>query len=111
MRHMKKLLALVFVCCLLGTPAFADDFTVTGLKTESQMGMTRVIGRITNNSGTNYDIAIFNLNVFDKSGEFFDVIQIAIQGFRNGQTKTFEGVGMNELPKGCTFELEFDMGS
>lgn len=112
MRKIVLVLSVILVLAFAFGATGAEKFPVNNASFENNEIGTRFIGEITNNSGKNYEQAVFKLSVYDASGKLLDVLQFVMNGFRNGDTDTFEAISMKVLPSPDISKLrvKFEMG-
>lgn len=66
-----------------------EDFSYNNISYKDQFGHTEVIGEITNNSGQDFKLALFNVNAYDNNNNLLGVGTASIMNFTARQTKTF----------------------
>jgi len=100
-------LAAVVLC---GSAFAAGDFPYENVSFTSGALGFECIGEVTNNSGTSYSIAMFKLSFYDKGGKLLDVVDVMINNFATGQTKSFKGISMKPLHEAYKVKLQFENG-
>jgi len=73
-----------------------DDFVLEGLEVKMLMGMLQVESRITNYSGKNFSVIIFEVIFFDEDGQEVAHGGIMCQDLRDGETGDFLGMFVPE---------------
>jgi len=77
---------------------------------DAQEASLVVTGNITNNSGKDFNAVVFRMTLFIKT-KCIGNLTITMNGFRNGQTKTFResvselGLGLKILPEAIRHEI------
>jgi len=108
---MKNILCAVLVMvCLAGCAWAEEEFPLKNVKVRTIANVAEVQGEITNNSGQDYDTAMFTLNVYDKNKNLMGSTKIAIQNFEEGKTADFSAVITKSLAGWKTCSIQFDSG-
>lgn len=78
---------------------------------EGARGRNTVIGEITNNSGKNYDLAMFRISFYNNQEQLLGTERISMNNFRNGSTRSFDQLVRNiDINKVDRYRVEFDQG-
>ncbi len=111
MRKVALCLLMVLALSFTYGSAFAEDkFPLKNVSyTVNDLG-TEFIGEVTNNSGTSYTMASFKLSVYDADEKLLDVVDIVINNFEDGQTRSFNGISMKQISEISRFKLQFEVG-
>jgi hypothetical protein len=87
----------------------ADRFPVTDVGVEPTFGnMCTVQGKITNNSGKNYGMAVFKMSFFDANSKLMGTIDFILNDFTEDETATFEGISQKNLEGWKTFRVRLE---
>jgi hypothetical protein len=71
----------------------------------------QALGEITNESGKNYQSAIFILSVYNKNEELLDTAYIDISNIPNGVTKSFQTFLLNtSIDQVSFYKIQFEIG-
>jgi hypothetical protein len=109
----KKKIALVALALIVLFPltALAADFEIENFNFwNNEYGQTIFIGEIINNSGNAYNLAIFQLALFDTNDKMLDVHQINMTNFSPGERRSFKIAAFRVYPKKLKYRLDFDGG-
>ncbi len=94
-------------------PGTIFTYTNVSFKRYQTTNIAYAEGEITNDSGKDYNTAIFRMSIYDKNMLIWSGF-IKIRGFRNRQTRTFEipleGFAGGMVSKIAKFEIYFESG-
>jgi len=87
-----------------------QGFIYDNISFGSQLGMTEIIGEMTNDSGQNYSLINFLLSVYDQDRNLLATGYINISDFENGETKSFSGLIDIDVNKIAKYRIQYDSG-
>lgn len=86
-------------------------FSYKNVKLTKSMGMVKVMGEMTNDSGKNFKAASFIITFYDRKGRLLETGDILINSFSSGQTKPFNAYIENlNYESVHRYKIEFDFG-
>lgn len=111
--QMRRLMAVVILGLLLVAgciPAYgvsvAGGFEVNNfIYRTNAFGWAEFLGEITNNSGKDYDMAIFTLSIYSEDKKLIDAPTFIIHNFANGSTVTFGAASTQKLPDKILYKI------
>lgn len=94
-----------------GTTKIKGGFSYKNVKLTKSMGMVKMLGEMTNDSGKNFKAASFIITFYDQKGQLLETGDILINNFSKGQTKPFtaymENLNYESIHR---YKIEFDFG-
>jgi hypothetical protein len=70
----------------------------------------KVLGEVTNNSGKNYGLALFQVSLYDEENQLIEVCIVRIEPFLLGETKSFVGDLSSDRSLIKRYRIAFDGG-
>jgi len=94
-----------------GTAKIKGGFSHKNVKLTKSMGMVKVLGEMTNDSGKNFKAASFIITFYDQKGQLLETGDFLINNFSKGQTKPFAAYIENLIYESThRYKIEFDFG-
>jgi uncharacterized protein YraI len=94
-----------------GTAKIKGGFSYKNVKLTKSMGMVKVLGEMTNDSGKNFKAASFIITFYDQKGQLLETGDFLINIFSKGQTKPFTAYIENLIYESIhRYKIEFDFG-
>jgi hypothetical protein len=69
-----------------------------------------IIGEITDESGRDYEMALFSISLYDANGRLVEVVKTGVTNLHKGETKSFDEIVESADPV-STYKLQFDEGN
>ena len=86
-------------------------FSYKNVKLTKSMGMVKMLGEMTNDSGKNFKAASFIITFYDQKGQLLETGDFLINNFSKGQTKPFTAYIENLIYESIhRYKIEFDFG-
>jgi uncharacterized protein YraI len=94
-----------------GTTKIKRGFSYKNMKLTKSMGMVKMLGEMTNDSGKNFKAASFIITFYDQKGQLLETGDFLINNFSKGQTKPFTAYIENLIYESVhRYEIDFDFG-
>jgi len=74
------------------------------------VGMTEIIGEMTNDTGQDYSLANFMVSVYDDEGKLLATSYINMMNFEHGETKTFTGLVDINVGQVKQYRIQYESG-
>ena len=93
------------------TEKIKGGFSYKNMKLTKSMGMVKVIGEMTNDSGKNFKAASFIITFYDQKGQLLETGDFLINNFSKGQMKPFTAYMENLIYESIhRYKIQFDFG-
>jgi len=94
-----------------GTIKIKGGFSYKNVKLTKSMGMLKVMGEMTNDSGKNFKAASFIITFYDQKGQLLETGDFLINNFSKGLTKPFTAYIENLIYKSIhRYKIDSDFG-